>query len=203
MKPWPSAALQPPQSSHPRRWKPLWFPFPLPIHPLSSTSLLTKRYLALRLKSIAVYPGRYRWRCYCAATESSEHLEVFDCSQSAAGTDQAMEPEQPCGTDRPSASSFCPGPVFQQIRLYAPTAKGLYSADCRRGLERKRKDILPEPCKIKCLVKEENFGRAKFVFIWYSHFLGFNLGCWISNPDPHHTLLLNTTSECDLLTAVT
>lgn len=39
IKPWPSAALQPPQSSHPRRCKPLWFPFLLPVHPLSSTEL--------------------------------------------------------------------------------------------------------------------------------------------------------------------
>lgn len=44
---------------------------PLHFHSVKTSS----RYLALRLKSIAVSPGRYRWQCCCAAAESSEHLE--------------------------------------------------------------------------------------------------------------------------------
>lgn len=80
---------------------PLWFCSQhLVLCPLVRSShllLAISSYLALRLKIIAVSPGRYRWRCYCAAAESSEHLGGFSCSRS---TDRAVDPDQPRGGTR-------------------------------------------------------------------------------------------------------
>lgn len=78
----PAPPLYSPQSLHSHRWKKK-IKIPSPsltdcclFSPLHFHSVKTSsRYLALRLKSIAVSPGRYRWQCCCAAAESSEHLE--------------------------------------------------------------------------------------------------------------------------------
>ena len=139
--------LYSPQSLHSRRWRekktdPLpvsqtaVFLPPLHFHSVKKKKKKTSsRYLALRLKSIAVSPGRYRWQCCCAAAESSEHLEGWIQLQlmiPSPAPGQAMDPPRASPTlaewNRVFAVSVHfvrppVGPVLARLRCRAPTAR--------------------------------------------------------------------------------
>ena len=109
---------------------------PLHFHSVKKKKKKTSsRYLALRLKSIAVSPGRYRWQCCCAAAESSEHLEGWIQLQlmiPSPAPGQAMDPPRASPTLAEWNQVFAVsvhfvrppvGPVLARLRCRAPTAR--------------------------------------------------------------------------------